>query len=175
MQSSCLYPVCPSVSGSRSAVYASFTSRFPPNWPVFTPAEKVFPLFHLSASLRLIYILFILQLADWLGFYVESLELDVWLSSSVQSITRDPISQRWSVAVHKQGGGEIRVLHPTHIVCATGMFSSPKIPDIPGKVIHQRRPINLTKYVIRTSSEEPYFTPPSFIHHWTIRRGQGHL
>lgn len=74
------------------------------------------------------------KFADWLECYAHTLELNVWLSSDVTSIRKDPKTNLWDVFVVREG--QERVLHPTHVVMAMGLYAgSPYVPDVPGKVI----------------------------------------
>lgn len=76
----------------------------------------------------------IFQLADWLEFYAEALELNIWTSSTVTKAVRDENTGKWAVTVKKADGAE-RVFHVDHVVFALGLGAgNPKIPDIPGKV-----------------------------------------
>ncbi|KAF8191347.1 hypothetical protein BJ912DRAFT_1022034 [Pholiota molesta] len=94
---------------------------FPPTWPVFTPAKK---------------------LANWLEFYADALELNVWTSSTVTKATQDPKMNIWSVVVKKDNGTE-RVFNVKNVVLAIG-FKGGKgyMPSIPGmdvfggKILH---------------------------------------
>ncbi|KLO18206.1 hypothetical protein SCHPADRAFT_936467 [Schizopora paradoxa] len=93
---------------------------FPPNWPTFTPAPK---------------------LADWLEFYAHSMELNIWLSSTVQTVKEVP-GKWWSVTV-KRGDGTTRTFTPRHVVFAQGFGGgTPITPTYPGmgtfkgKLIH---------------------------------------
>jgi len=93
--------------------------RFPPSWPVFTPA---------------------LKLADWLESYAHSLELNVWTSATVTSIERETgdSGKRWTVQVERQDGRK-RVFKVDHVVLALGFSGGiPRIPDIPGQVSIER-------------------------------------
>lgn len=54
------------------------SGRFPPNWPVYSPSVK---------------------LANWLEHYAEIMELNVWLSSTITSISQDPESGKWDVTI----------------------------------------------------------------------------
>lgn len=89
---------------------------FPPNWPVYIPKDK---------------------LANWFEAYAEAMELNYWTDTEFQGGTHDG---RWTVTVSR--GGENRVMHPRHVVMATGVSGIPNIPDIPalrgfkGKVMH---------------------------------------
>jgi cation diffusion facilitator CzcD-associated flavoprotein CzcO len=90
---------------------------FPPNWPVYIPKDK---------------------LASWFDAYVEAMELNYWTDTEFLGASHD--GQKWSAKVKRNG--EVRELHPRHIVLATGVSGIPSIPDIPalegfgGKVIH---------------------------------------
>ena len=92
---------------------------FPPNWPVYIPKDK---------------------LANWFEAYAEAMELNYWTATEFQGGTYDEKAGRWTVTVNN--GGQKRVLHPHHVVMATGVSGIPNIPEIPalrdfgGKVIH---------------------------------------
>lgn len=93
---------------------------FPCTWPTFTPRDKV---------------------AAWLEQYAESQDLVVWTSSTLLPGPSYAASiGRWTVAINRNGT-EV-VLHPHHIVLATGALGDPFIPNIPssgefeGKLIH---------------------------------------
>ena len=86
--------------------------NFPPNWPVYTPAQK---------------------LADWLEFYANAMELDIWLSSTATSAKQNPETGKWDVTVKREDGGE-RLFHVDHVVMSLGIGAGkPNIPDIPGR------------------------------------------
>jgi hypothetical protein len=90
---------------------------FPPNWPVYIPKDK---------------------LAGWFEAYVEAMEINYWTDTEFLGASHD--GQKWSARVKRNG--ETRLLHPRHIVLATGVSGIPNLPDIPalkgfsGKVIH---------------------------------------
>jgi hypothetical protein len=92
---------------------------FPPNWPVYIPKDK---------------------LANWFESYAEAMELNYWTASEFQGGTYDDAAQRWAVTVNRDG--QKRVMHPRHVVMATGVSGIPNIPEIPalrnyrGKVMH---------------------------------------
>jgi cation diffusion facilitator CzcD-associated flavoprotein CzcO len=97
--------------------------KFPDNWPVFTPKDK---------------------LAEWFEIYVKAMELSVWTSTSLSNSRYDPSSQMWSVTLTRTVGGRevVRVLHPKHIIQATGHASEKNfpahikgIPDFKGDVL----------------------------------------
>jgi cation diffusion facilitator CzcD-associated flavoprotein CzcO len=93
--------------------------RFPPSWPVYTPA---------------------LKLADWLESYANSLELNVWTSATVVSIEKEigDSGKRWSIQVERADGRK-RVFKVDHVVLALGIGGGlPRNPDIPGQVSKER-------------------------------------
>jgi len=92
---------------------------FPPGWPVYIPKDK---------------------LANWFELYVEAMELNYWTSTELESGDYDQREGRWNVTLVR--GGKKRVMHPRHVVLATGVSGIPNVPDIPalkgfkGKIIH---------------------------------------
>ena len=92
---------------------------FPPTWPVYIPKDK---------------------LANWFESYAEAMELNYWTSTEFEGGSYDESAQRWTVTLNR--AGEKRVMHPRHVVMATGVSGIPHIPDIPalksfrGQVIH---------------------------------------
>lgn len=84
---------------------------FPPNWPLFTPKDK---------------------LADWFEAYASLMELNVWPSSSVTSSSYSEIDKNWTVTI-KRGDGTERTLHTKHVVLCTGHSGEPRIPSFPGQ------------------------------------------
>ena len=93
---------------------------FPPNWPVYIPKDK---------------------LANWFETYVDAMELNYWTGTEFESGTYDAAQGRWS-AVLRRADGSKRVMHPRHVVMATGVSGIPNLPDIPslknftGTVLH---------------------------------------
>jgi putative flavoprotein involved in K+ transport len=92
---------------------------FPPSWPTYIPKDK---------------------LANWFESYVDGMELNFWTETEFESGTYDEKEGRWTVTLRRKG--EKRVMHPRHVVLATGVSGIPNIPDIPGlknfagKVVH---------------------------------------
>ena len=92
---------------------------FPPSWPTYIPKDK---------------------LANWFESYVDGMELNFWTETEFEGGTYDEKEGRWTVTVRRKG--ETRVMHPRHVVLATGVSGIPNIPDIPGltnfagKVVH---------------------------------------
>ena len=87
-------------------------NSFPPTWPVYTPAQK---------------------LANWLEYYAEAMELNVWTNSSAESV-RLQDDGKYEVVV-KKPDGTLRTFHVDHVVMALGLGGGvPKVPEIPGVV-----------------------------------------
>lgn len=93
---------------------------FPPNWPTYIPKDK---------------------LANWFEAYVESMELNFWTGTEFEGGSYDDKQKRWTVVLRRSDGSE-RIMHPRHVVLATGVSGIPSLPDIPslknfaGTVIH---------------------------------------
>ncbi|RJE85811.1 NAD(P)/FAD-dependent oxidoreductase [Paracoccus onubensis] len=83
--------------------------KFPDNWPVFTPKDKV---------------------GDWLEMYTRVMELNYWTRSTCQRASYDEKAKEWTVIVDRDG--EEVVLKPKQLVLATGMSGKPNIPKFPG-------------------------------------------
>jgi cation diffusion facilitator CzcD-associated flavoprotein CzcO len=83
---------------------------FPPSFPVYVPKDK---------------------LANWFESYVESLELNFWTGTALESGSYDEIQKRWKVVL-KRSDGSTRVMHPRHLIFATGVSSIPYVPKLPG-------------------------------------------
>ena len=92
---------------------------FPPSWPTYIPKDK---------------------LANWFESYVDGMELNFWTETEFEGGTYDEKEGRWTVTLRRKG--EKRVMHPRHVVLATGVSGIPNIPDIPGlknfagKIVH---------------------------------------
>lgn len=94
---------------------------FPDTWPTFTSKDR---------------------LAGWLEYYAEAMEINVWTSTEFISGEYDEKQGRWNVTL-SQGDGTVALLHPRHLVLATGSVSgAPKIPVLheqerfEGEIIH---------------------------------------
>ncbi|MBK4218064.1 NAD(P)/FAD-dependent oxidoreductase [Paracoccus caeni] len=83
--------------------------KFPDNWPVFTPKDKV---------------------GDWLEMYTKVMEINYWTRSEVQKASYDEASGTWEVKVNRDG--EEVTLRPTQLVLATGMSGKANMPTFPG-------------------------------------------
>jgi len=72
------------------------------------------------------------QLGNWLEFYADAMELNIWTSTKFLRGEFDAHSDRWRATVQPDDGTE-RVLHPQHLVMATGAFGNiPNVPDLHG-------------------------------------------
>jgi putative flavoprotein involved in K+ transport len=83
---------------------------FPDTWPVFIPKDK---------------------LADWLEFYAEVMELNVWTKTTFLSGEYDDAAKRWIVRLRLADGGT-RTIRPSHVVLTVGVSGLPNIPELPG-------------------------------------------
>ncbi|MGB7755294.1 MAG: NAD(P)/FAD-dependent oxidoreductase [Salinisphaera sp.] len=84
--------------------------KFPDNWPVFSPKDKV---------------------GDWLEMYAKVMELNFWGSTEAKRASYDENTRTWTVVVERDGK-EI-TLQPKQLVLATGMSAKPNMPKIPGQ------------------------------------------
>ncbi|MEE2033326.1 flavin-containing monooxygenase [Rhodococcus chondri] len=83
---------------------------FPPNWPVFTPKDKM---------------------GDWLELYARALELNVWTGSEIVGSAYDAAEARWEVRLERDG--QPRTVRPRHVVLATGLSGTePLVPEFAG-------------------------------------------
>ncbi|KAM0242115.1 hypothetical protein ACHAP5_007352 [Fusarium lateritium] len=88
--------------------------QFPPQWPIFTPKDK---------------------LAQFFESYATLLELNIWMRTSLIETKWDEAAQRWNVTVEKtkeDGSTERRTFHPRHIIQATGHSGKKNMPDMKG-------------------------------------------
>ncbi len=83
---------------------------FPPTFPVYIPKDK---------------------LANWFESYVEAMELNFWTGTALVRGSYDDKRKQWSVTLRRSDGTE-RVMHPRHLIFATGVSSIPYTPDLPG-------------------------------------------
>jgi putative flavoprotein involved in K+ transport len=96
---------------------------FPPNWPVFTPKDKM---------------------GDWLEMYVKVMELDYWAGTSCDRAAYDPERQRWTVEVVRDG--ETITLEPSQLVFATGAYGPPRRLALPGEDVFKGRIIHSSEH-----------------------------
>jgi cation diffusion facilitator CzcD-associated flavoprotein CzcO len=83
---------------------------FPPTFPVYIPKDK---------------------LANWFEFYVEAMELNFWTGTELAGGSYDEQRQQWNVTL-KRSDNSTRVVHPRHLIFATGVSSIPVTPQLPG-------------------------------------------
>jgi putative flavoprotein involved in K+ transport len=93
---------------------------FPPNWPTYIPKDK---------------------LANWFEAYVDGMELNFWTATEFEGGHYDEAQGRWTVTLRRADGSK-RIMHPRHVVLATGVSGIPNLPELPGlknfagKVVH---------------------------------------
>ena len=102
---------------------------FPDTWPTYIPKDK---------------------LAGWLEAYAEAMEINCWTSSRLVRGRYNDERAHWDVTVERQGGAE-RVLHPRHLVWATGISGRPYVPCIPGLAAFVGEAIHTSQYTDGTS------------------------
>lgn len=83
---------------------------FPPNWPVFSPKDKI---------------------GDWLEAYAQVFELDAWTSSECTKASWDEGTKTWTVTVTRDG--EVITLTPRQLVFCTGAYGPPRRPAFLGQ------------------------------------------
>ena len=105
---------------------------FPPNWPVFTPKDKM---------------------GDWLEMYVKVMELAYWGSTECASARFDEMKKCWTVELLREG--RKLTLRPTQLIFATGAYGPPKLLDLAGadafagEIIHSSEYSSGAKYAGR--------------------------
>lgn len=78
-------------------------------------------------------LIFDFKFANWLESYADTLELNVWTSSTVTKAIPDSSSKRWNVTVRRNGAE--RIFNVKHTIFATGFGGTiPNTPKIPGAV-----------------------------------------
>lgn len=95
---------------------------FPPSWPVYIPKDK---------------------LANWFETYVDAMELNFWTGTEFEGGAYDD-EGHWTVTLRRADGSK-RIMHPCHVVMATGVSGIANVPDIPtldnfkGTLLHSSR------------------------------------
>jgi putative flavoprotein involved in K+ transport len=84
---------------------------FPDTWPVYIPKDK---------------------LANWLEFYAESMEVNVWTKTTFQGAKYESSAKRWNAQL-RMADGSIRIMRPSHIVLAIGVSGLPNVPTLEGQ------------------------------------------
>ncbi|CAN5118844.1 NAD(P)/FAD-dependent oxidoreductase [soil metagenome] len=80
---------------------------FPDSYPQYLPKDKV---------------------ANWLEFYVDSMDINFWTSTEFVSAEYDDAADQWNATI-RQADGTVRVMHPKHVIMATGGVGG--VPNIP--------------------------------------------
>jgi putative flavoprotein involved in K+ transport len=83
---------------------------FPETWPVYLPKDKV---------------------AQWLEFYAEAMELNVWTSTTFLSGAFDIADKKWTVRL-RFGDGTTRTIRPSHLIMALGVSGQASVPKLDG-------------------------------------------
>lgn len=83
---------------------------FPPSWPVYIAKDR---------------------LANWLEWYVDAMEINVWSATEFVDGRYDEVADRWTVKLRRADGTE-RVMRPRHVVMAVGASPMPYTPNLPG-------------------------------------------
>jgi len=92
---------------------------YPPTWPAYCSKDKI---------------------ADWFESYASILDLNIWTGTSLANASYAADAGRWTAELHR-ADGEIRTLHPRHLVLAIGVFGEARrIPlagaeDFEGEII----------------------------------------
>lgn len=88
--------------------------NFPPQWPIFTPKDK---------------------LAGWFEAYADIMELNVWVKARLTTTSWDESKKCWTVHIERtlaDGSVEQRIFHPRHVIQATGHSGEKSQPFIKG-------------------------------------------
>ena len=99
---------------------------FPENWPVYIPKDKI---------------------ANWMEFYAESMELNVWNRTTVLGGEYDSSRREWTMRL-RMPDGTTRVMRPSNIVMAMGVSGLPNIPRLEGRdefggeILHSSGPVD---------------------------------
>jgi putative flavoprotein involved in K+ transport len=96
---------------------------FPPDWPVFTPKDRM---------------------ADWLESYARMLDLDIWTNSGCTAAHYDPTSKRWRITVMRDG--RETTVQAAHLVFATGMSGYPHVPTFAGAETFRGEQLHSSRY-----------------------------
>lgn len=84
--------------------------KFPDNWPVFIPKDK---------------------LANWFEIYAEAMELNFWGRTQLTDAAYDAHAGCWDIVLKRSDGSEKR-MRPRHLVFAVGVSGIPVRPNVPG-------------------------------------------
>ncbi|PWY93439.1 flavin-binding monooxygenase-like protein [Aspergillus sclerotioniger CBS 115572] len=87
---------------------------FPPNWPIFTPKDK---------------------LAEFFECYAKLMELNVWTKTGIKKSSWDGQEKVWTIDLQRRkedGTVETRTIQPRYIVQATGHSGKKNLPNFKG-------------------------------------------
>jgi putative flavoprotein involved in K+ transport len=84
--------------------------QFPPTWPAYCSKDKI---------------------ADWFESYASILDLNVWTGTSLERASYSEDARRWTIEL-RRADGEVRTLHPRHLVLAIGVFGEARRISLPG-------------------------------------------
>lgn len=85
-------------------------------------------------------------MGDWLETYASYLDLNVWSSTEFLGAEFDDQDGAWAATLCRADGTE-RVLHPQHIILATGGIGGrPSVPSLPGLSSFQGQVIHSSAY-----------------------------
>jgi cation diffusion facilitator CzcD-associated flavoprotein CzcO len=99
---------------------------YPETWPTYTPKDK---------------------LADWLEAYARMHDLLVWTGVELtpdSALTYDESAHRWTLTVVRNGARV--VLHPAHVVLATGTLGAPHTPAVPDAAVFKGTVLHSSAY-----------------------------
>lgn len=88
--------------------------QFPPNWPIFTPKDKM---------------------GEFFESYAKLLELNVWPKTDLKSSSWDEGKREWTIVLERRkddGTVETRKFHPHHVIQATGHSGKKHYPTFKG-------------------------------------------
>lgn len=112
---------------------------FPPQWPIFTPKDK---------------------LGDFFESYASLLDLNVWTSTTFTTPpTYNNTTKLWTITVTRETPinktSQTRTFHPAHIVLATGHSGLPYLPSIPGLTTFKGPLLHSSSFPGATPSSSP--------------------
>lgn len=99
---------------------------FPDTWPVYIPKDKF---------------------ANWLEFYAESMEVNVWTKTKFLGAEYDNAQKRWTARL-RLADGSVRIMQPSQVVMAVGVSGLPSVPRLQGEenfggpILHSSGPID---------------------------------
>ena len=97
---------------------------FPPTWPTYIPKDL---------------------LADWFEAYATFMELNVWTGTELVAGTYDNQLGRWDIRLRTEDSDE-RIIHPRHVIMASGVSGLPYIPDLEGLDSYKGRVLHTSQF-----------------------------